>query len=201
MHHSAQFDTHHSSNKGGTHMSLVSDCLGACFRAGTHMWGINFEAQLTSNNLAKDGVLVVQVVSALVQDEKLGAVGVFAGIGHTEYAPPRVQQTGIQFILEGWAIYGLAPCACACGIPTLHAQQWSGASLLGQIYSGCHRNTHAALQAAAACSLGQEQPSDTHSASMMQSHVLQCQHKLWAKDLGRDPPCESSQGVEPVAAT
>ena len=43
---------------------------------------------LTSNNLAKDRVLVIQVVGALVQDEELGPVGVLARIGHAEHAPP-----------------------------------------------------------------------------------------------------------------
>ena len=87
----------------------------------------------TSNHLAKDSVLVVQMAGALVENEELGPIRVSARVGHAEHTTAGVRESGVQLILEGGSVDGLPSSACSCGIPSLQTAALSGSMKRGKL--------------------------------------------------------------------
>mmetsp|Transcript_29854 Transcript_29854/g.97216 ORF Transcript_29854/g.97216 Transcript_29854/m.97216 type:complete len:453 (+) Transcript_29854:507-1865(+) len=75
----------------------------------------------------KDGVLVVEVGGALVEDVELLLVGILAGVGHGDDSARVVPQLWVELVLEGAAPERVAAGARAGGVAPLHHKVFNGA--------------------------------------------------------------------------
>mmetsp|Transcript_36702 Transcript_36702/g.103578 ORF Transcript_36702/g.103578 Transcript_36702/m.103578 type:complete len:267 (+) Transcript_36702:174-974(+) len=73
----------------------------------------------SSHDLPKHGVLVVQVVCALVEDEELAAIGTWAAVGHAEDSTARVGEPAVQLVPESVSVDAGPALAGAGGVAAL----------------------------------------------------------------------------------